>query len=159
MALHPQARAIGPRKGEHVVWLDILEPLANLNPRCATRRNSREVGAPDTIRTCGLHLRRVALYPAELTGASQFGLARPTCGGVADEGVPFRQIAEVIGRRLNLPAISLTPGEAARRFSWLAPFAAYDNPASSEHTRERLGWRPTRPGLLADLDREAYFCS
>jgi hypothetical protein len=66
MALHPQARAIGPRKGEHVVWLDILEPLANLSPRCAARRKYREVGAPDTIRTCGLHLRRVALYPAEL---------------------------------------------------------------------------------------------
>ena len=66
MALHPQARAIGPRKGELVVWLDILEPLANLNPRCAARRKSGEVGAPDTIRTCGLHLRRVALYPAEL---------------------------------------------------------------------------------------------
>ncbi len=65
----------------------------------------------------------------------------------------------MIGRRLNLPAISITPGEAARHFSWLAPFAAYDNPAYSEQTRERLGWRPTRPGLLADLDREAYFCS
>jgi nucleoside-diphosphate-sugar epimerase len=77
--------------------------------------------------------------------------------GVADEGVPFRQIAEVIGRRLNLPAVSITPGEAARRLSWLAPFAAYDNPASSQQTREQLGWRPTHIGLLADLDREAYF--
>ncbi len=77
--------------------------------------------------------------------------------GVAEEGVPFREIVQVIGQRLNLPAVSMTPNEAARRFSWLAPFAAYDNPASSQLTQERLGWRPTHPGLLADLDREAYF--
>ncbi|WP_026440814.1 SDR family oxidoreductase [Acidocella facilis] len=77
--------------------------------------------------------------------------------GVADEGVPFRQIAEVIGRRLNLPTVSMTPGQAARRFSWLAPFVAYDNPASSDLTRESLGWRPTHPGLLSDLGGEAYF--
>ncbi len=57
---------MGALKGEDVVWLDIREPVANLNPRYATRRKSGEVGAPDTIRTCGLHLRRVALYPAEL---------------------------------------------------------------------------------------------
>lgn len=77
--------------------------------------------------------------------------------GVAEEGVPFREIVQVIGQRLNLPAVSMTPNEAARRFSWLAPFAAYDNPASSQLTQERLGWRATHPGLLADLDREAYF--
>ena len=89
--------------------------------------------------------------------ALEEGRAGARYHGVADEGVPFRQIAEVIGRRLNLPSISLTPGEAARRFSWLAPFAAYDNPASSQQTQERLGWRPTHPALLADLDRDAYF--
>lgn len=77
--------------------------------------------------------------------------------GVAEEGVPFRQIAELIGRRMDLPAVSLTPREAARRLSWLAPFAAYDNPASSLRTQERLGWRPIHPGLLADLDRKSYF--
>lgn len=77
--------------------------------------------------------------------------------GVAEEGIPFRQIAEVIGRRLNLPTVSISRDEATRRFSWLAPFAAYDNPASSERTQKWLGWRPTHPGLLADLDREAYF--
>jgi nucleoside-diphosphate-sugar epimerase len=89
--------------------------------------------------------------------ALEEGRAGARYHGVADEGVPFRQIAEVIGRRLNLPAVSITPGEAARRLSWLAPFAAYDNPASSQQTREQLGWRPTHIGLLADLDREAYF--
>ncbi len=89
--------------------------------------------------------------------ALEEGRAGARYHGVAEEGVPFRQIAEVIGRRLNLPTVSISPPEATRRLSWLAPFAAYDNPASSERTRERLGWRPTHPGLLADLDREAYF--
>ncbi|XTI73112.1 NAD-dependent epimerase/dehydratase family protein [Acidithiobacillus sp. AC3] len=77
--------------------------------------------------------------------------------GVAEEGIPFREIAEVIGRRLSLPTVSMTPNEAARRFSWLAPFVAYDNPASSKLTQERLRWRPSHPVLLADIDREAYF--
>jgi nucleoside-diphosphate-sugar epimerase len=89
--------------------------------------------------------------------ALEEGRAGARYHGVADEGVPFKQIAEVIGRRLKLPAVNLTPQEAARRFSWLAPFAAYDNPASSQRTQERLGWRPAQPSLLADLDREAYF--
>ncbi|MBI0328585.1 SDR family oxidoreductase [Burkholderia plantarii] len=89
--------------------------------------------------------------------ALEKGQAGARYHGVAEEGVPFRQIAEVIGRRLNLPTVSLTPPEAARRWSWLAPFAAYDNPASSQWTQERLGWRPAHSGLLADLDRKEYF--
>lgn len=89
--------------------------------------------------------------------ALENGRAGARYHGVAEEGIPFHQIAEVIGRRLKLPTVSLTPREAARRFKWLAPFAAYDNPASSQLTQERLGWHPTHPGLLADLDREAYF--
>ena len=89
--------------------------------------------------------------------ALEEGQAGARYHGVAEEGIPFRQIAEVVGRRLNMPAVSMTSKEAAQRFSWLAPFAAYDNPASSQLTQERLGWQPAHPGLLADLDREAYF--
>ncbi|MDE1916746.1 MAG: SDR family oxidoreductase [Sphingomonadales bacterium] len=89
--------------------------------------------------------------------ALEDGQAGARYHGVAEEGVPFRRIAEVIAQRLNLPAVSLTPREAGRRFSWLAPFAAYDNPASSQLTRTQLGWQPTHPDLLADLNREAYF--
>ncbi|HSU65092.1 MAG TPA: SDR family oxidoreductase [Burkholderiales bacterium] len=77
--------------------------------------------------------------------------------GVDEEGVPFRDIAAVIGRRLNAPAISKTPEEAARHFGWFAHFAELDNPSSSERTRKVLGWRPKQPGLLTDLDRPAYF--
>ena len=85
------------------------------------------------------------------------GAAGARYHGVADEGVPFRDIAGVIGRRLNLPVVSKTPEEAAEHFGWFAHFAAIDCPASSKRTRELLGWRPMEPGLIADLDRPSYF--
>ncbi len=77
--------------------------------------------------------------------------------GVAEQGVAFRKIAEVIGRRLNLPVVSKTPEEAADHFGWFAHFAALDNPASSQRTRELLGWQPGQPALIPDLDRPRYF--
>jgi hypothetical protein len=83
--------------------------------------------------------------------------ARAFYHGVAEEGIAFRQIAEVIGRRLNLPVISKTPEEAAHHFTWFAHFAAIDVPASSKQTQQNLGWHPTQPGLIADIDRPAYF--
>jgi nucleoside-diphosphate-sugar epimerase len=89
--------------------------------------------------------------------ALEKGAARACYHGVADEGVAFRQIAEVIGRRLNVPVISKTPEEAAHHFAWFAHFAAIDVPASSEQTQQNLGWHPTQAGLIADLDRPAYF--
>jgi nucleoside-diphosphate-sugar epimerase len=72
---------------------------------------------------------------------------------VGEEGVPMRDIAEVIGRRLKLPVVAKSPAEAAEHFGWLGGFAALDGPASSALTRERLGWRPVGPGLIADLER------
>ena len=71
---------------------------------------------------------------------------------VAEEGVSQRDIVEVLGRRLNLPVKSLTAEEAPAYFGWLAMFAAHDLPASSEQTRRRLGWQPTGPRLLSDLE-------
>jgi nucleoside-diphosphate-sugar epimerase len=76
---------------------------------------------------------------------------------VADEGVPFREIAEVIGRQLDVPAKSVTADEAPGQFGTLAGFAAFDVPASSAITRERFGWRPAEPGLIADLEEGHYF--
>ena len=72
---------------------------------------------------------------------------------VAEEGVPMRAIAEAVGRRLKLPVKSIAPEEVQAFFGWLAMFAGRDMPASSAQTREKLGWRPTGPGLIADLDR------
>jgi nucleoside-diphosphate-sugar epimerase len=76
---------------------------------------------------------------------------------VAEEGVPFKQIAEVIGRHLNIPVVAKSPKEAAEHFGWFAMFAGMDVPASSERTRSLLGWHPERPGLIADIDDPAYF--
>lgn len=72
---------------------------------------------------------------------------------VAEEGVALRDIAQAIGRRLRLPVKSVTPQEAPAYFGWLAMFAGLDMPASSAQTRKKLGWEPTGPGLIADLDR------
>jgi nucleoside-diphosphate-sugar epimerase len=77
--------------------------------------------------------------------------------GVADEGVPTREIAEVIGRHLNVPVVSKSREEAADHFGWIAHFFGIDAPASSAQTQERLGWRPVQPELIADLNAEHYF--
>jgi nucleoside-diphosphate-sugar epimerase len=76
---------------------------------------------------------------------------------VAEEGVPAREIAEAIGRGLKVPVVSKSPEEAAAHFGWLGMFAGRDLTGSSVQTQQRLGWRPTGPGLLADLDRMRYF--
>ncbi|MFJ5292866.1 hypothetical protein [Streptomyces sp. NPDC088348] len=76
---------------------------------------------------------------------------------VAEEGVPYRSIAEVIGHRLGVPAVSMSPLKARRHFGLYTAYAEGDGPASSTATRELLGWVPEGPGLLEDFDRPAYF--
>jgi nucleoside-diphosphate-sugar epimerase len=78
---------------------------------------------------------------------------------VADEGVPLRDIAEAIGRQLDLPVTAISPMEAEAHFAWLARFVSQDHPASSALTRKELDWRPTRPSLIADLDAGHYFAT
>jgi nucleoside-diphosphate-sugar epimerase len=85
------------------------------------------------------------------------GSVSATYHGVADEGIPARDIAEIIGRRLNLPVASKSKEEAANHFGWIGHFFGIDGPASSAQTREQLGWRPVEPGLISDLDAEHYF--
>jgi nucleoside-diphosphate-sugar epimerase len=89
--------------------------------------------------------------------ALEKGTAGSAYHGVAEEGIPFRQIAEAIGKRLNVPVLSKSPADAAKQFSFLSPFIPVDNPSSSKLTIERLGWSPVQPGLFADLDRAGYF--
>jgi nucleoside-diphosphate-sugar epimerase len=85
------------------------------------------------------------------------GTAGANYHGLAEEGIALRDIAGVIGRRLNVAVVSKTREEAADHFGRFAHFAALDNPASSQRTRELLGWQPTQPGLMSDLDRARYF--
>ena len=77
--------------------------------------------------------------------------------GVADEGVPTQDIAQVIGRHLSISVVSKSREEAADHFGWIAPFFGMDGPASSAHTQQALGWRPVQPGLISDLDADHYF--
>ncbi len=78
---------------------------------------------------------------------------------VDEQGIAFRDIAEVIGRRLNIPVVSKSSEEAADHFGWFARFAGLDCPASSKLTQERLDWRPVQPSLLTDLGQGNYFTS
>jgi len=77
--------------------------------------------------------------------------------GVADAGIPIRELAEVIGRRLNVPAVSKTPEEAAELLGFIGRVLALGGPSSNAQTQERLGWHPTHPGLIQDLEQGRYF--
>jgi nucleoside-diphosphate-sugar epimerase len=89
--------------------------------------------------------------------ALEKGLAGARYHAVAEEGVPLREIAETIGRGLKLPVISVSSEKAGEHFGWLAAFVGFDLLASSALTRERLGWRPTGPGMISDLENMRYF--
>ena len=103
---------------------------------------------PAVHRFDAAHLYRLAL---------ENGSANAWYHGVAEEGVPFRDIAEVIGHRLNVPVVAKSPEAAADHFGWFAHFAAMDVPASSQKTRDALRWQPKQAGLIPDLDRPRYF--
>ncbi|HEX4253488.1 MAG TPA: SDR family oxidoreductase [Streptosporangiaceae bacterium] len=89
--------------------------------------------------------------------AAEKAPAHSVLHAVQDEGVPIRAIAEVFGKHLDVPVVSVTPEEAPARFSWLAAFIGADAPASSALTRELVDWHPTGPALLEDLDQGHYF--
>lgn len=103
---------------------------------------------PAVHRLDAAHLYRLAI---------EKGSAGARYHAVADEGVPFKDIAGVIGRRLNVPVVGKPAEEAARHFGWISHFASIDCPASSARTQEQLGWRPTHASLIADIDRPGYF--
>ncbi|MEV4459174.1 SDR family oxidoreductase [Microbispora sp. NPDC049633] len=103
---------------------------------------------PAVHRVDAAHLFRLALEKAP---------AGSVLHAVADEGVPIRAVAGVIGRHLGLPVVSIAREEAGEHFSWLGGMIGTDAPASSALTRELLGWRPVQPGLLDDLGKGHYF--
>jgi len=103
---------------------------------------------PAVHRLDAAHLFRLTLEKAPA------GSTLPT---VADEGVPVRDIAAVIGRHLDLPVVAISPEDAGAHFGFLAAFLGVDSPASSALTRELLDWQPTHPGLIDDLDQGHYF--
>jgi HEAT repeat protein len=95
-----------------------------------------------------VHLYRLALEAAP---------AGSRLHGVGDEGVPFREIAEAIGKQLKLPVVSISAEEAAAHFGFASTIVSLDNPTSSRRTQELLKWQPQGPTLLADIEQGHYF--
>ena len=102
-----------------------------------------------------------AVHRLDAARLYRLALEKGTAGGryhgVAEEGVPTRDIAEMISKRLGVPAVSKSAEEVAGALGFIGHVVAMDAPSSSASTQERLGWRPTQPGLLADLEKGTYF--
>jgi nucleoside-diphosphate-sugar epimerase len=133
-------------EGDHG-FVPVLIDIARTNGASAYIGNGRNRW-PAVHRLDAARLYRLAL---------EKGPAGSVFHAVADEGVPTREIAEVIGRHLHVPVISIAPEDAAEHFGWIGAFFALDAPASSALTQERLGWQPTHPGLIEDLEAGHYF--
>jgi len=103
---------------------------------------------PAVHRLDAAHLIRLALEKAP---------AGSVVHGVGEEGIPAREIADLIGRGLDVPVTSVAPEDVAAHFGWIGAFFGLDIPASSTLTQQMLGWTPTHPGLLEDLEAGHYF--
>lgn len=121
-------------------------------------RLARETGVSAVVEDGHNHW--PAVHRLDAASVYRRALERGTPGAyyhaVAEDGVPFRQIAEVIGRRLRVPVVAKRQDEAAAHFTWFAHFAAMNVTASSAQTRAQLQWQPTQPGLLEDIDQPHY---
>ncbi|MDR1073563.1 MAG: SDR family oxidoreductase [Treponema sp.] len=104
-----------------------------------------------------------AVHVLDAAKLFRFALEKAPAGtrvhAVAEEGIPFREIAAVISRRLQAPLVSISAEEAAGHFGWLGNIIGLDTPASSVITQKSLNWRPSQPSLLSDMNSDAYFVS
>ena len=102
-----------------------------------------------------------AVHRLDAARLYRLAIERGAVGGpyhaIADEGVPFRDIATAIGRLIGAPVRSVTPGEAPNHFGWFGGFAGWSAPASSARTRALIDWAPQQPSLLADIEQPGYF--
>jgi nucleoside-diphosphate-sugar epimerase len=111
------------------------------------------VGEGQTLWPAGHRLDVARLFRLALENGSRGAVFH----GVGDEGIATRQISEIIARRLNVPAVSKTPDEAAAMLGFIGHVLGLGGPSSSRLTQERLGWKPTHPGLVEDLEHGTYF--
>ena len=117
------------------------------------KRVSAYVGDGQNRWPAGHRLDAARLYKLAL----EKGSAGARYHAVDEEGVPAREIAEAIGRGLNVPVVSISAEQASAHFGWLGMFIARDMPASSALTRQRLGWQPTHTGMIDDLNHARDF--
>ncbi len=107
--------------------------------------------------------RWAAVHVSDAARLVRLGIENAPAGSVlhavAEEGVATREIAESVGRGLDLPVVSIAPEQAEAQFGFLARFLALDMPVSSARTRELLSWQPTGPGLIADIEQGHYFAA
>jgi nucleoside-diphosphate-sugar epimerase len=121
-------------------------------------QTAREKGVSAYIREG--RTRWAAVHVTDAARLYRLALEKGSAGAryhaIAEEGVPARDVAEAIGRGLNVPVVSISPEEASAHFGWLARFLTWDLAASSTQTREKLGWTPTGPSLLTDLENMRF---
>lgn len=134
-------------EGDHLGFISMLTKLAR-------EKGSSAYVDDGNNRWTGVHrLDAAVLY--------RLALEKGTVGAIFhaadEEGIPFREIATLIGKGTGLPVVSKTAEEIQAHFGFVGAFAGLDCPASSALTRQELGWKPTRPGLLADLAAGFYF--
>ncbi len=164
---NPNPRVASELAGQEVAELGVNVSVMRLPQVHDTRKQGLITPAIAVARSKGLSAyvgeglnRWPAAHVTDVARLYRLAIERGEPGAryhvVAEEGIPIRTVAEIIGRGLGVPVKSLTPEEAVGHFGWLAPFASMDIPASSALTRARLGWAPTGPGLIEDLERMNY---
>ena len=165
-AHHPNPRKASEEAGQALSKDGVKVAVVRLPQVHDTRKQGLITPLIEVIRTKG-----VAAYVGE--GANRWSAAHVSdvarlyrlalekqeaavYNAVAEEGIPVRDVATVLGRDLNLPVTSIVPEAAPDHFGWLAPFIGMDLTASSALTQERLDWHPSGPGLIADLEAMDY---
>ncbi|OJW23399.1 MAG: NAD-dependent dehydratase [Planctomycetales bacterium 71-10] len=161
---HPNPRAASEAAAEEVAARGVRVSVVRLPQVHDTEKQGLVTPAIEIARAKGVSAyvgdglnRWPAVHVLDAAPVYRLALEKAPAGAryhaVAEEGVAARGIAEAIGRGLKIPVASLSPEEAAAHFGWMAMFMGWDMPASSELTRERLGWRPTqKAGMIEDLD-------
>ena len=169
---HLDTAHANPRTGSEVLCASLVEQGVNLSVvRLPQVHNTEKQGLVTylilTARQKGVSAyvgeglnRWPAAHVSDVARLYRLAVEKASAGArynaVAEEGIATRKIAEAIAKGMNVPAVSITPEQAQEHFGWLAMFAGWDIPASGAKTREVLGWTPSGPTLLADLEAKDY---
>ncbi len=159
---HPNPRVASELAGRALSERGVNVSVVRLSQVHDTEKHGLVTGAIELARKSGISAyveeggnRWSAVHVSDAARLFRLALERHEAGSryhaTAEEAIPFRAIAEAVGETLGVPTRSMTPDEAKSHFTWLAAFVGKDMSASSSLTQQRLGWRPSGPGLLADI--------